>query len=267
VMYVTTEHFKIRNKSNGNYLKEEEVRRIFPANAKTNCFIDFVRLRPKISENIPGEQIKLTSEFSVANAKINSMYNVVSKCTFMNTKDAKRIIEQWEIVEEQKRAEGVEKEDIEFKKRDFMILDAQRIFVENSFDFVIQSIGIYANEQLVIMACELLRNKAQEIVRLLESDAMPIYASETTIDNCYDVVLENEDYTIGKVLEYFMYDRYYMSEKTLSFCGFKVFHPHDGKGSLRIAFYQKEDRAMVKQYVKTICVEASEVFSHIREMF
>ena len=63
MIYITTKDFKIKNKSNGNYLTEEETRKIFPSSIKTNMFIDFARLRPKIGPKVPGEHIKLTCEF------------------------------------------------------------------------------------------------------------------------------------------------------------------------------------------------------------
>ena len=43
IMYVTTEHFKIKNKQTGNYITEEETRKIFPKNPLTQYYIDFVR--------------------------------------------------------------------------------------------------------------------------------------------------------------------------------------------------------------------------------
>ena len=46
IMWVTTEHFKIKNKTNGKYVTENEQRRIFPANPKTNHYVLFARLRP-----------------------------------------------------------------------------------------------------------------------------------------------------------------------------------------------------------------------------
>ena len=60
VMYITTEDFKIRNKTNNNYLTNNETRSIFPPNNKTQSYIDFVRLRPKIGDYIQGEQLSLT---------------------------------------------------------------------------------------------------------------------------------------------------------------------------------------------------------------
>jgi DNA-directed RNA polymerase alpha subunit len=69
IMYVTTEQFRIRNKTTGNYCTPEETHKIFPPNAITQSYIDFCRLRPMISDTIPGEKIKLTAEFSRGNAE------------------------------------------------------------------------------------------------------------------------------------------------------------------------------------------------------
>ena len=82
IIYVTTEHFKIKNKNNGKYLTEEETHKIFPKNILTGQYIDFVRLRPKISDTIPGEKIKLVSEFSVGTARENGMFSIVSKSSY-----------------------------------------------------------------------------------------------------------------------------------------------------------------------------------------
>ena len=92
VIIVSTEHFRIRNKTNNNYLTKEETHKIFPACAKTNMFIDFARLRPKIGDTIPGEKLKITCEFSVHTAKDDSMFNCRSINLFCNTTHAFCII-------------------------------------------------------------------------------------------------------------------------------------------------------------------------------
>ena len=118
-------------------------------------------------------------------------------------------------------ADGSSKEDIEFQKRNFYILDAQRHFLENSFDFVVQTVGQYENREIVKKACSVLQDKFVDLVQSLDSDQVPIINSETTMDNCFDITLVNEDYTIGKVLEYILYEKYYMGEKIFNYCGFK----------------------------------------------
>jgi DNA-directed RNA polymerase alpha subunit len=261
IIYVTTEDFKIKNKTTNNYLTKEEVRRIFPPCEKTQSFIDFVRLRAKISDTIPGEELKLTADFSVATARESSAFNVVSKCTYGNTPHMEKINEKWQEIEAKLRAQDdVKESDIEFQKRNFYLLDAQRIFVADSFDFAIKTVGVYGNRELVQMASKGLYEKFRDFTQAVESDMIPILNSETTIDNCFDVSLEDEDYTIGKVLEYFLYEKFYMGDKSLSFCGFKKFHPHDTKSVIRIAFADGGDKSAVKKVLVAAAMSAQEVF-------
>ena len=267
LIYVTTEHFKIRNKSNGNYLTENEIRKIFPMCTKTNSFIEFARLRPKISDGIPGEQLKLEADFSIGTAKDNSMFNVVSKCSYGNTLDTVKINEMWEEHEAKLKSNGSPQEDIEFEKKNYYLLDAQRQFIPDSFDFVIQSIGIYENIELVKKACIILQNKMVELITALDSDVVPINISETTMEHSYDIVLENEDYTVGKVLEYLLYDQFYLKDKILSFCGFKKFHPHNTDSIIRIAYIKPADKNMVRQHLKSVCVDAADVYKKIYKLF
>ena len=266
-IYVTTEDFKIRNKNNDNYLTIEETRKIFPPCQKTNSFIDFARLRPKISSTIPGEHIKLTAEFSVGTAKDNSMYNVVSKCSYGNTLDPLKISEFWEQYEQKLLTEKMTKEEIEFQKKNFYLLDAQRHFIPDSFDFVIQTIGIYDNIEIVKKSCIIIQNKLIELIKAVDSDTIPINYSETTMDYCFDIILENEDYTIGKVLEYLLYEKYYVTDKVFSFCGFKKFHPHNTDSVIRVAYVSANDKNMVKQHLRLVCIDASEIFKRIYELF
>jgi DNA-directed RNA polymerase alpha subunit/DNA-directed RNA polymerase subunit L len=267
IMYVTTEHFRIKNKENGNYLTKDETIKIFPPNIMTSSFIDFARLRPAISDSIPGEELSLTANFSLSTAKTNSMYNVVSKCSYGNTPDQTKIMEAWETQESKLKSEGSSQTDIEFQKKNFYLLDAQRQFIPDSFDFVLQTIGVYENKDLVKKGCAVLQNKFIDMIQAIDSDIMPIFNSETTMDYCFDVILENEDYTIGKVLEYIIYEKHYQGDKTLSFCGFKKFHPHNADSTLRIAFEKSSDKNSVKFYLREAAIDAQDLFRRIYEMF
>ncbi len=267
IKYVTTEHFKIKNKTTGNYLTREETKKIFPPNKKTNYYIDFGRLRPKVSDTIPGEALKLTAEFSISNARDESSFNVVSKCAYGNTPDLVKIKEQWEAQEAKLKSQEMPSADIEFQKRNYYILDAQRQYIPDSFDFVVQTIGMYDNKDILKMANKLLVGKFDALIQEIDSDVVEILTSETTMDHCYDIILKNEDYTVGKVLEYILYDKHYQGDKTLSFCGFKKFHPHDATSTVRIAFNMPSDKTVVKQRLISVCVDAQDIFTKIGGMF
>lgn len=267
MLMVTTEDFKIKEKESGQYLPEGKVREIFPKDEITQYYIDVIRLRPKIGDSIAGEKIHLTCEFSFKSANDSSTFAAVSKCSYGNTPNMEKVNSVWEKIEENLRAESMTSEDIKFEKRNYELLDAQRQFVENSFDFVIQSIGVYENRELMRMACKILHNKLVKLIQAIDDDVVPVTLSETTVENSYDIVLENEDYTIGKVLEYLLYEQYYVDEKLLSFCGFKKFHPHDTESRIRLAYISKTDKNLIRQHLRIVCIKAQEIFEKVKKMF
>jgi DNA-directed RNA polymerase subunit L len=267
MIIVTTANFRIKNKETGNYLTETETRKIFPPNQITQSFIDFIRLRPKIGDSIPGEKIKLTCDFSISSAKQNSMFNVVSKCSYGNTIDKVKVEESWFELEQRLASEGMTKEEIIFQKKNYYLLDAQRQFISDSFDFIIQTVGVFDNREIIKKSCIVLQNKFVDLIEKIESDILMITMSESTIENSYDIILENEDYTIGKVIEYILYEKYYLGEKIASFCGFKKIHPHDTKSIIRLAYQMKTDKHMCKTHLKIVCNLAQEVFTKIYNMF
>ena len=88
------------------------------------------------------------------------------------------------------------------------------------------------------------------------------------MDNCFDIILENEDYTMGKVIEYILYEKFYQGDKTLSFCGFKKMHPHDSESILRLSFSQpNKGISDIKTIIKHTIETAIGVFSKFREHF
>ena len=271
LMYVTTEDFRLRDNNAGKLLSKEEMEKLFPGlfpkNVQTQSYIDFARLRPKIGNDISGESLQFIADFSISNAKANSMYNVVSKCAYGNSPDTEKSATVWDNQESKMRSDGETDADIRFQKENFRILDAQRHYKTNSFDFVVQTIGIYDNKDIIRKACAVLQNKFIDVVQLIDGGTMPILTSDTTMDYCYDIHLEEEDYTIGKVLEYILYTKYYDGEKTLKFCGFKKFHPHDTKSIIRVAFTDKQDKSVVNHYLRDACVDAQQVFKDIHGLF
>jgi DNA-directed RNA polymerase alpha subunit len=266
-IFVTTEHFKIKNKESGEYLSIEETRNVFPPDSITNQYIDFVRLRPKINGVILGEHIHLFCEFSVSNAKQNSCFNVVSKCSYEYTPDIEKIKSVWEQQQNKLLSEEVSPEDIEFQKRNFMLLDSQRYYIPDSFNFVVQTLGIYDNQEIMKKACAIIQNKFVDYIQAVDSDIVPIRTSETTIENSFDIILEEEDYTLGKVIEYILYETLYLKEKTLTYCGFKKSHPHDNFSIIRVAFAEKVDKSIVRQVFRNVCVDAGDIYKIIYKMF
>jgi DNA-directed RNA polymerase alpha subunit len=238
VYIVTTKDFKIKDISSNAYLEEGLVKKIFPPfippTGNGEYYIDFVRLRPRISDEIPGERIKLTCEFSVSTARDDSMFNVTGTCSYGYTPDPEKMEEQLEIRKQKWKNEDKKESEIKFEAANWKLLEGLRYVKKNSFDFIIQSVGIYENEKIIIKASEILLQKFEVMKNALEQDEIEIKAADNTMENCYDVTLINEDYTIGNILNYELYIIFYRDLKMLSYVGFKKLHPHDSDSILRL---------------------------------
>lgn len=266
IMYVTTEHFKIKNEDTNTYLNETDTRAIFPPNPITGYYIDFLRLRPKISDDIPGEKIHLRSKLSISTAKVDGAFNVASTLSYGFTQDKINI--ELEVIKKKQewKDQGMTKEEIIFQEKNWRILDAQRIIIKDSFDFKVESVGVYTNEELVKNACKILINRLQLFGNSIKS--FEIKKSINTMNNSYDVLLENEDYTLGKIIEYFLYSKYYESLKTLTFCGFKKTHPHDPKSSIiRVAYMKDVTVDNIRRDLESCVVDAIDIYKQIDSKF
>lgn len=256
ILYVTTDDFKIKNKNTNTYLEKNDMRKLFPpylGNGTTENFIDFVRLRPKLSDKIPGEKIKLKCDFAIGSHRESGMFNVVSTCSYGYTPDYTTMKSVLDSHEKLWKEQGKTPEEIESDSKNWQLLEGLRYYITNSFDFIIQSVGIYENDYIIDKACDVLIRKLLDMNTQLDTDALSIYSSDTTMDNCYDILLENEDYTVGNILNHEIYRLLFQNEKKVSYVGFKKIHPHDTNSLLRVAFTNETDgEPQLKMYLKSI---------------
>lgn len=272
VMIVTTKDFKIRDLVTNNYLEDGVVKKIFPPfippSGNGEYYIDFLRLRPRISDEIPGEKIKLTCEFSVSTARDDSMFNITGTCSYGCTPDPEKIEEQLAIRKQKWKDEGKKDAEIKFEAANWKLLEGLRYVKKNSFDFIIQSVGIYENEKILVKASEILLKKLELLKLSLEQDEIEIKASDSTMENCYDITLVNEDYTIGNIMNYELYTIFYTDLKMLDYVGFKKLHPHDTDSMLRVSLTDKtKGVSAVKTMMKSVIEEAEKKMSAIKGCF
>jgi DNA-directed RNA polymerase subunit L len=89
--------------------------------------------------------------------------------------------------------------------------------------------------------------------------------SETTIPNSFDIILKNEDYTLGKVIEFVLYTVHY--DKTLTYCGFKKPHPHIDESLIRLGFKNPTDKVTVVTYIVNAANDAIRIYEKILKVF
>jgi len=271
MMIVTTEHFKIRNLTTDTMLTESDVRKIFPAyvppTGKGEYFVDFVRLRPKISDEILGEKIKFTCTFSIGSARDDSMFNVTGTCAYGFTPDIDKMNDEVEKRIVKWKDEGKTQKEIIFEANNWKLLEGLRYVIKNSFDFTLHTIGIYDNRDIVVKACNILIRKLNNIEKLILNDEIKIETSVSTMANSYDITLENEDYTIGNILNDEIYEIYYKDMSNVSYVGFKKKHPHDKNSNLRVAFKEIAEKKTVKGVLRGSITTAIEIITKIRGLF
>tara|TARA_R110002012_G_scaffold6478_2_gene29722 strand:+ start:198 stop:1313 length:1116 start_codon:yes stop_codon:yes gene_type:complete len=266
---LTTEDFMIKNISTDKYLSSTAVKEIFPPDLITGDYIPITRLRPKLSDNIDGEHIQFNALFDIETAKHDGMYNVVSTCSYGASMDAVKANDVWNEKKKELLKTEISEEDIVFQKANWFLLDAKRITLPNSFDFIIESVGVFTNFKIVYKACDVMIQKCKTIISMLENGDIDIEKTEnTTISNEFTITLKNEDYTLGNALNYFLYEKYYLGNKTLSFVGFSVPHPHIPNGIIRMAFENiTDDNNLVSQYLINSAVDVITTFTNIQTKF
>jgi DNA-directed RNA polymerase alpha subunit len=259
IEFITTEDFEMTNA--GNKVDKKTLKQMFKpfVHKGKEYYIDIVKLRPPLSDNIPGEELELTAKLQVGTPKDSGMYNVVSTCFYVFTQDIKAANKAWES---KKHTLKGNEEEIEIIKKNWYLLDAKRFTIDSSFEFTIETIGIYENNDIVMMACEIIQKQLRDFI---EGNNYEIKENDTTMKNSIDIVLSNGNYTIGKILEYQFYKN--MFPKLLSYVSFFKVHPHLTEGIIRLAFNDETSETTLIEYFVTVCKVLIDEFNDIHKLF
>ncbi len=273
--YLTTKQFKIYNKSTEKFLPDSLRDTIFPPNNISKQHIDFVRLLPGYIEHsdtksITGEEIDLECKISVGMAKQNAMYNAVSMATFTNTVVSKEELDVHfnEYIKNFTKNENLNDAEKEIAEQDWYALNAKRHFIPDSFDCKFTTACVYNCQTLITKACNILIDKFKVLIDPSIHNAynitMEIKKNNTFAENCFDVVLHNESYTIGKIIEYVLFDEcIQIQTPTMSFVSFLKEHPHYNYSLIRIVFINDVTEGHVVDILNEKFQRIIEVFEHI----
>ena len=269
VRYITTADFKIKDIQSNKYLSDSEVKKIFPPDSFTKNYILFTRLKPKITDTILGEHIHLTCKFSKCTAGEEGTFNVVSTCAYGNTPDLVKQNNMWDDIEEEKLKNGVNKSKVDYEKINWFNHDAKRYFKDSSFDFIIESVGVYSNVEIIKLACESILERNNDLFQLFNNENILVKKNVVNIDNSFDIVLDGIDYTIGKCIEYILHYEYFKNQKIFNYVGFLKAHPHDNHSVIRIAFVdeKKANITNINEIFKHAIQISNQIFKNIVEYF
>lgn len=267
IKYITTNDFKLKNIKQNTYISNSNLINIFPKNNLSGRYIDFIRLNPAIGDKIKGDQLKLSCKLSYGTASEDGAFNVVSTCSYGFTKDLRLINDKWNKIQDEYIETGKTKEELEIIKKDWLLLDAQRIYLEDSFDFIIETIGIYKNYKIMELACNIIIKQLNNLVSIINETPTLITETESVNENSYDIRLENYDYTIGKILEFIIYKTYLTDKEILNYCGFIKSHPHNNYSIIRIIFKNIVDNQEIQNILLNCIKLAINCYEKIKDNF
>lgn len=234
-IYATTGDFKIKNIETKEYMEQSKVREIFPPNSITGDYINILRLRPKLTDTMDPEQIQLEATLQIGTGGEDGTFSVVGTCAYGFTLDPVKVKDGWAAKEQELKTKGTPQDDIDFIHKDWHLLDAKRKFINDSFDFTIETVGTYTNFELMDKSCGILIRLLSTTLTSLKTNTGLITDAIDTQENCYNIVIKNEDYTVGKIIEYMLYTKYFQGNKQLKYAGFLKKHPHDTDSLIKIS--------------------------------
>ncbi len=240
---VTTNDFEVINTETN---KPEDTQTFFPLDPITKEPILITKLVH--NSNTEQQELSIEGKASISSGSKNARYIPVSQCVYINTPDKKKFSDAYES----------HKESVSLKT--FTIEESERYFKTdeednpNSFDFTIESIGIYAPEAIVSEALSILSKKLLETKTTLDSivtenqdnSKMRVYESLDRM-KAQMIEIKDESHTLGNLLQ-----SYLMNHTDVMFSGYR--NPHPLKNIIELKVMVKDNSlSLVNQVVAETC--------------
>ena len=180
------------------------------------------------------EEIEVYMKPTIGLARQNSRYCTVGTVSYTFNVDEEKVETVFEQIIQQENNERIEKnlnvfnkEEIESKKKSFMLLDKQRVYKSdtykqpNSFHYCVESIGSIPSHQIVYDSLIMMRLRLQDIIQsctgFIKEDSVTIYKNKEpislnkvnvyhSIDNLfgYTIVIKNNTHTMGNLINHYI---------------------------------------------------------------
>ena len=255
---ITTEHIKILDKSNGKYLSEAQTRAFFPPNPITKDFILINRLKPNKVEGTDGEQMKVIMLADKGTGQEHSRYTPTCVSVFVNkienSKLESALKEKLSLQEETLSAE-----EIKSFARSFKLSEGERHFYTdengepNVFEFTIESDGRIPPHIILHKGIRVLEDKLNKLKSNLNNQEVVSYNNSDCIMNSYDILVKDEDYTLGYIIQHYIYTLYQNKDlKDVKYVSASVPHPLENNLQFRIALENNVDKENSISNIKKI---------------
>lgn len=229
---VTTEDIIV--KRNDKEIDKKELRDIFYPNMVSNDYILITRLR----EN---EYLHFKASVVKKNSKYNASFSPVSLSTFSYIVDKSKITKEMSILD---------------KERQYYV---NKYGDPNAFHFEIEPINKYITPKYLInKAIEILIYKINNLITNIKSTEEVKLLK--VLENTYKFIIENEDDTLGNIIQSFIHDKYVRNNDTImeniscKYCGYICPHPLKNLLEIQITLENQTDESIYKDFLQTNCL-------------
>ena len=238
ILNVTSEHFTIKDLYTEELLTASEVNKIFPP-SKYGEYVLITKLK-----NNNGEELIFNGKASVGIGKENARWTPTCQSIITNKINEDLAEEEFNKVIASK--ENLDSAKIEKLRKKFFNFDAERYFFKNNngeaciFEFTIESIGVIKPEVLFQKSLIILNTKLDKLIENISDKEYVEIIKADTLMNAYDIVINNEEHTLGNIIQYYLYNNYKESGR-INFSGYKIPHPLENKLVIRVDLNQQSD--------------------------
>lgn len=227
----------IKGKRKGKDLTKKELSEIFPANPVTKAHILITRLRTNEQLHFKANVVKRTARF-------NAAFSPVSLSNFFYIQD------------------------LELAKKKDNILDKERSYYTNKYgdanavQFEIESVNhLIGPKYLVNKAIEIIISKLNNLINNLISEGVGGIAVHRfqELPNTFEFCIQNEDDTIGNIIQSTVHNRYVREEKPAlddihcSYIGYICPHPLKSELIIRVTLDDQTNQGIFIKFLENNC--------------
>jgi len=238
MMNITTSD--IKGTYNDKDISKSDLEKMFPVNEVSKRGILITRLRSNETLHFKASVVKKTARF-------NAAFCPVSLANFFNIQDP-----------------------VLAAKKD-SILDKERAFYTNKFgeanvvQFEIESINnLIGPKYLIIKSIEIIINKFEDFIANIVSEGLGFNGVTLKqfdqLENTYEFNIQNEDDTIGNIIQSIIHNKYVRSEKKIkddincSYIGYICPHPLKTELIVRVTLENQTDPKTFIKFMQANCI-------------
>ena len=279
IIHVTSKDIEIRDtsKENTTILSDKIRDTFFPKDSITGDYILINKLKPsKSGLDDEGEELDIVMKATLGIGEEHSQFCPTCVSVFINIRDeAKCEIDFKQLIEKkniERKGIPLSNDEIIAEKKIFNIMDADRCYQTdergepNAFHFTIESDGRIPSHLILLKSLEILKKTLYKFIDEIKNEDIIDIVKSNCIMNAYDIILEDKDYTLGYLLQYYVFKLYQnVDTPVIKYIASDIPHPLENKLLIRIGFV--DDNTVITSIRKLLSNTCQYINQEISKLF